>query len=42
MSLKLINKDTKLQIAVPPVETPRSDFDPLKQVIIGTLQLIEI
>ena len=27
----------KLQNAEPPIETPRSDYDPLKTVIIGTL-----
>jgi hypothetical protein len=37
MSLKLINKDIKLQIAEPPIETPRSDDEPSKQVIIGIL-----
>ena len=29
--------DIKLKIAEPPIETPRSDYDPSKTVIIGTL-----
>jgi len=33
----MATNDIKLQIAEPPVETPRSDDDPSKQVIIGTL-----
>jgi hypothetical protein len=33
----MTTKDIKLQIAEPPIETPRSDDEPSKQVIIGTL-----
>jgi hypothetical protein len=33
----MTTKDIKLQIAEPPFETPRSDDEPSKQVIIGTL-----
>jgi len=33
----MITKDIKLQIAMPPVETIRSNDDSSKQVIIGTL-----
>jgi hypothetical protein len=33
----MTNTDIKLQIIEPPVETPRSNDDPSKQVIIGTL-----
>jgi len=33
----MTSKAVILQITQPPVETPRSDYDPSKQVIIGTL-----
>ena len=33
----MTTNDNKLKIAEPPIETPRSDYDPSKTVIIGIL-----